>query len=74
MLQLNQLILHIGDYNYRGTPGKIEIGNVPEPSPGRGEVLLRIVRIGVCGSAGTEAAANSRITGLPPGPRTRRCA
>ncbi|MCD6377065.1 MAG: alcohol dehydrogenase catalytic domain-containing protein [Caldisericaceae bacterium] len=31
-------------------PGKIEIRDVPEPKPGKGEVLLRIKRIGVCGS------------------------
>ncbi len=31
-------------------PGEIEIRNVPVPSPGSGEVLLRIQRIGVCGS------------------------
>ncbi len=31
-------------------PGKIEIRNVPIPKPGEGEVLLRIQRIGVCGS------------------------
>ena len=31
-------------------PGKIEIHEVPAPTPGPGEVLLRIQRIGVCGS------------------------
>jgi len=31
-------------------PGKIEIYEVPAPVPGPGEVLLRIQRIGVCGS------------------------
>ena len=31
-------------------PGKIEIHEVPAPVPGPGEVLLRIQRIGVCGS------------------------
>ncbi len=31
-------------------PGKIEFRNVPAPSPKEGEVLLRIQRIGVCGS------------------------
>jgi L-iditol 2-dehydrogenase len=31
-------------------PGKIELHDVPAPVPGRGEVLLRIQRIGVCGS------------------------
>jgi len=31
-------------------PGKIEFRDVPEPTPGPGEVLLRIKRIGVCGS------------------------
>ena len=32
------------------SPGKIEIRDVPAPVPGEGEVLLRIRRIGVCGS------------------------
>lgn len=31
-------------------PGKIEFRNVPEPKVGAGEILLRIKRIGVCGS------------------------
>jgi 2-desacetyl-2-hydroxyethyl bacteriochlorophyllide A dehydrogenase len=31
-------------------PGKIEIREVPEPKWGAGEVLMRIKRIGVCGS------------------------
>ena len=31
-------------------PGKIEVIEVPSPVPGPGEVLLRIRRIGVCGS------------------------
>ncbi len=31
-------------------PGKIEIRNVVEPSAGEGEILLRVQRIGVCGS------------------------
>jgi len=31
-------------------PGKIFFRNVPEPTPGEREVLLRIRRIGVCGS------------------------
>ncbi len=31
-------------------PGKIEIREVPAPVPGPGEVLLRVRRIGVCGS------------------------
>jgi len=32
------------------SPGKIEFKQINEPSPGKGEVLLRIQRIGVCGS------------------------
>jgi 2-desacetyl-2-hydroxyethyl bacteriochlorophyllide A dehydrogenase len=32
------------------TPGKIEFGEVAEPKPGKDEVLMRIRRIGVCGS------------------------
>jgi L-iditol 2-dehydrogenase len=31
-------------------PGKIELRDVPPPVPGPGEVLLRVRRIGVCGS------------------------
>ena len=31
-------------------PGQIEIQEVPVPAPGPGEVLLRVQRIGVCGS------------------------
>ena len=31
-------------------PGQIEINDVPAPTPGPGEVLLRVQRIGVCGS------------------------
>jgi L-iditol 2-dehydrogenase len=31
-------------------PGQIDVHEVPEPAPGPGEVLLRIQRIGVCGS------------------------
>lgn len=31
-------------------PGEIEIRDIQEPVPGEGEVLLRIQRIGVCGS------------------------
>lgn len=32
------------------SPGKIEINDISTPTPGPGEVLLRIRRIGVCGS------------------------
>ena len=31
-------------------PGKIEFGDVAEPKAGEGEILMRIKRIGVCGS------------------------
>ena len=31
-------------------PGKIQLQNIAVPTPGPGEVLLRIQRIGVCGS------------------------
>ena len=32
------------------TPGKIEFNEIDKPSPGKGEVLMKIQRIGVCGS------------------------
>jgi 2-desacetyl-2-hydroxyethyl bacteriochlorophyllide A dehydrogenase len=32
------------------TPGKIEFGEVEAPKPGKGEVLMHIHKIGVCGS------------------------
>ena len=32
------------------SPGKIEFNDVAEPKPGKGEVLIKIHRIGVCGS------------------------
>lgn len=32
------------------SPGEIEFRDAPEPKPGPGEVLLRIKRIGICGS------------------------
>ncbi len=32
------------------TPGRIEFREIPIPEPGVGEVLVRILRIGVCGS------------------------
>ena len=32
------------------TPGKIEFGEVETPKPGKGEVLMQIHKIGVCGS------------------------
>jgi L-iditol 2-dehydrogenase len=31
-------------------PGVIEFGDVPKPVPGKGQVLIRVRRIGVCGS------------------------
>jgi L-iditol 2-dehydrogenase/threonine 3-dehydrogenase len=31
-------------------PGQIEFREVPAPRPGKGQVLLRILRIGICGS------------------------
>ncbi len=31
-------------------PGKIEFGDVPEPKVGKGQILLRVKQIGVCGS------------------------
>ena len=31
-------------------PGKVEIRDVPAPSPGRGEVLVRIKQAGICGT------------------------
>jgi L-iditol 2-dehydrogenase len=32
------------------SPGKIEFKDIQEPKPGKGEVLIRIQRIGICGS------------------------
>jgi len=32
------------------SPGIIDFGDVPQPRPGGGEVLLRVKRIGICGS------------------------
>ena len=32
------------------SPGKIEFQEVDEPKPGKGQVLIRVHRIGVCGS------------------------
>lgn len=32
------------------SPGEIEYRDVPEPTPGPGQVMLRIKRIGICGS------------------------
>jgi L-iditol 2-dehydrogenase len=32
------------------SPGKIEFQDVDEPKPGKGQVLIRVQRIGVCGS------------------------
>ena len=32
------------------SPGKIEFRDVDEPKPGKGQVLIRVQRIGVCGS------------------------
>jgi L-iditol 2-dehydrogenase len=31
-------------------PGTIEFRDVPKPRPGRGQVLIRVRRIGICGS------------------------
>jgi L-iditol 2-dehydrogenase len=31
-------------------PGKIIFREIPDPSPGKGEVLVKIIRIGICGS------------------------
>lgn len=33
-----------------GEPAKFDFRDVPEPSPGAGEVMIRIKRIGICGS------------------------
>jgi L-iditol 2-dehydrogenase len=45
--------------------GAIEIRAVPEPVPGRDEVLLRIVRIGVCGSDVHVYHGSHPYTGYP---------
>ena len=31
-------------------PGHFEVQDRPTPSPGRGEVLIRIARVGICGT------------------------
>jgi L-iditol 2-dehydrogenase len=31
-------------------PGKIEFRDAPVPVPGKGQVLIRVRRIGICGS------------------------
>jgi L-iditol 2-dehydrogenase len=46
-------------------PGKITICDVPAPTPGIGEVLLRIQRIGVCGSDIHVYHGKHPLTGYP---------
>jgi len=46
-------------------PGKITIRDVPAPTPGLGEVLLRIQRIGVCGSDIHVYHGKHPLTGYP---------
>ncbi|NOZ26941.1 MAG: alcohol dehydrogenase catalytic domain-containing protein [Chloroflexi bacterium] len=36
--------------NYSDRPGSVELREVPEPKPGRGQVLIRVRAVGVCGS------------------------
>ncbi len=36
--------------NYSARPGSVELREVPEPEPGRGQVLIRVRAVGVCGS------------------------
>jgi L-iditol 2-dehydrogenase len=31
-------------------PGKIKFNNIPKPKPGNNEVLIKIKKIGICGS------------------------
>jgi 2-desacetyl-2-hydroxyethyl bacteriochlorophyllide A dehydrogenase len=46
-------------------PGQIEIHETPVPTPGAGEVLLRIQRIGVCGSDIHVYHGKHPLTGYP---------
>ena len=46
-------------------PGEIEVGDVDVPTPGEGEVLLRIRRIGVCGSDVHVYHGTHPFTGYP---------
>ena len=46
-------------------PGQIEIHEAPVPTPGPGEVLLRIQRIGVCGSDIHVYHGKHPLTGYP---------
>ncbi len=46
-------------------PGEIEIHDVPAPTPGPGEVLLRVQRIGVCGSDIHVYHGKHPLTGYP---------
>jgi len=31
-------------------PGKVEVGDVPTPEPGRDEILIRVRKAGICGT------------------------
>ena len=31
-------------------PGRIEVGDVPSPTPGPGEVRIAVIGVGLCGS------------------------
>ncbi len=46
-------------------PGAIEYRSVPEPHPGEGEVLIRILRIGICGSDVHVYHGEHPFTGYP---------
>ncbi len=36
--------------NYSDQPGSVELREIPEPQPGRGQVLIHVGAVGVCGS------------------------
>lgn len=53
-------------------PGVIEFRQVPTPTPGPGQVLVKIHRIGVCGSVILCITANTRLL-LTRLPRDTKC-
>ena len=52
-------------------PGKIIFRSVPMPHPSAGQVLVKIKKIGVCGSD-IHVLGDDSVHGLPAGPRVYR--